>query len=258
MARPLYQDAPERPLGQRLPVQVPRRPPHFELRPLVPRRRPCRRWRRQWRRYRQLALSEARRAMQINQIQHPRSLRGSQAECARRPSTRYGVIEDPCKVQRGRAHSGLVAALPRCAVSSPGILHRARRGFTLIEMMVVMVLIGIVTAVIIPEMRGTYEDALLRSTSRELVNAFNLAYSRAVTLNQIHRVRLMEVSGRYVTEARTSGSHGADEFLALPDSPGTQGELDTRISVAIHRPDSSSEPGGEANPSAAGDALPAP
>ncbi len=124
--------------------------------------------------------------------------------------------------------------------------------------MVVMVLIGIVTAVIIPEMRGTYEDALLRSTSRELVNAFNLAYSRAVTLNQIHRVRLMEVSGRYVTEARTSGSHGADEFLALPDSPGTQGELDTRISVAIHRPDSSSEPGGEANPSAAGDALPAP
>ena len=137
-----------------------------------------------------------------------------------------------------------------------GNLNRARRCFTLIEMMVVMVIIGIVAAVIIPEMRGTYEDALLRSTSRELVNTFNLAYSRAVTLNQIHRVRLKEVSGRYMIEARTRSSHGVDEFLPLPDSPGTQGNLDTRISVVIHRPGNSSEPVAEANPSGTGDALP--
>src|SRR5436190_209940 len=82
----------------------------------------------------------------------------------------------------------------RSAAMSPGNVNRARRGFTLIELMVVVVLIGIVTAVIIPEMKGTYEDALLRSTSRELVNTFKLAYSRAVTLNQIHRVRLKKGS----------------------------------------------------------------
>src|SRR5262249_50314579 len=39
--------------------------------------------------------------------------------------------------------------------------------FTLVEMMVVVVLIAILTAMIIPEMKGTYEDAFLRSTSRE-------------------------------------------------------------------------------------------
>src|SRR5690242_12073923 len=55
---------------------------------------------------------------------------------------------------------------------------RACSAFTLLEIMVVLVLIGILTALILPEMRGTYEDALLRSTSRQLVNAFNLAYSR--------------------------------------------------------------------------------
>jgi len=72
-----------------------------------------------------------------------------------------------------------------------------RLGFTLIELMVVFVLVGIMTAMIIPAMRGTYEDALLRSTSRKLVNVLNLASTRAIALNQPHRVRLDHKNGRY-------------------------------------------------------------
>src|SRR5436190_24011906 len=71
-------------------------------------------------------------------------------------------------------------------------------GFSLVELMVVLVLIGIMTAVIVPEMKGTYEDARLRATSRRLVGVFHLAYSRAVSLNQLHRVRFDRISGRYV------------------------------------------------------------
>ena len=48
------------------------------------------------------------------------------------------------------------------------------------------------TAVLIPEMRGSYEDALLRSTGRELINVCHLTYSRAVSLNQVHRLQLDE------------------------------------------------------------------
>jgi type II secretion system protein H len=110
-----------------------------------------------------------------------------------------------------------------------------RLGFTLIELMVVIVLIGIMTAVIIPEMKGTYEDALLRATGRELVNVCNIAYSRAVSLNQLHRVRLDRKSGRYLVERRVRESGRGSGFLPVRDVPGSEGKLDTRIAIEIQR-----------------------
>src|SRR6185295_11839723 len=77
----------------------------------------------------------------------------------------------------------------------------ARFGFTMIELMVVIVLIGIMTAMILPEMKGTYEDALLRSETRKLADVFSLANSRAITLNQLQRVRIDAKSGRFSVES---------------------------------------------------------
>jgi type II secretion system protein H len=110
------------------------------------------------------------------------------------------------------------------------------RGFTLLELMVVIVLIGIITALIIPEMRGTYQDALLRSTGRELVSAFNIANSRAVSLNQVHRLTIDERTGRYLLEMRVREDEHGGEFVPVQDVPGAQGELDTRITVSFRPP----------------------
>jgi type II secretion system protein H len=124
-----------------------------------------------------------------------------------------------------------------------------RKAFTLIELMVVLALIGILSALIVPEMKGTFEDSLLRSTSRDLVNVLSIAASRAVSLNQLHRVRLDARTGRYVIEKRTRETAQGDEFvpIRIPESDGT---LDTRISIQIHRmeePPADSSESGESN-----------
>jgi type II secretion system protein H len=110
-------------------------------------------------------------------------------------------------------------------------------GFSLVELMVVVVLIGIMTAVIVPEMKGTYEDALLRATSRRLVDVFHLASSRAVSLNQLHRVRFDKITGRYFIERAVQSGENGSGFDRARDMPGGEGALDRRISIEIRKQD---------------------
>jgi prepilin-type N-terminal cleavage/methylation domain-containing protein len=110
------------------------------------------------------------------------------------------------------------------------------RAFTLMELVVVVVIIGIMTAMIVPEMKGTFEDALLRATGRDLVNVFGLASSRAVSLNQSCRVELDTRTGRYLLERRIRDG-AREDFVPLKDVPGGEGKLDTRIVVEVRQPD---------------------
>jgi type II secretion system protein H len=126
-------------------------------------------------------------------------------------------------------------------------LHRSG-GFTLVEMLVVVVVISIMSVAIIAQMHGTFQDALLRSTSRELASAFNLASSRAISINRPHRIRLDRVAHRYFLERST---RGGTDFLPVPGVPGGSGTLDSRIAIAIREPgvnspdDAGEEPPGD-------------
>ncbi len=115
--------------------------------------------------------------------------------------------------------------------------HRlCRHGFTLMELMVVLVLIGLMTAMILPEMRGTYEEAVLSSTARKLADVCGIAYSRAVAVQQPHRLRLDRAAHRYSVERRISRTGGEDNYAPAQDIPGGEGKLDSRISIDFGNP----------------------
>jgi len=109
-----------------------------------------------------------------------------------------------------------------------------RAGFTLLELMVVCVLIGIVTAMILPEMKGTYEEALLRSNARKLISVFQLASSRAIATREPHRVKLDLKEHRYRLERMTRPGEVGNGFVAAREAVGGAGTLDGRIMIEIH------------------------
>ena len=113
------------------------------------------------------------------------------------------------------------------------VKNRRAALFTLIELMVVLVIIAIMSAAIVGEMSGGFQDALLRSSSRQLISVFNLASSRAISINRLHRVRFDRVTGHYFVETHARG----DNFVPARGLSGTEGALDSRISVRVQEPD---------------------
>jgi Tfp pilus assembly protein FimT len=106
------------------------------------------------------------------------------------------------------------------------------KAFTLIELVVVCMLLVILAAVILPEMRGSYQDSLLRATGRKLLDCFDLAYSQAVSQDQVDRVRLDIRNGKYAVEKRVE-TQGQEDFEPIKNVPDAQGDLDSRISYEV-------------------------
>lgn len=122
---------------------------------------------------------------------------------------------------------------------SPGKLS----AFTLIELMVVLALIAILSAVLLPEMRGSLEEVQLRSSARKLTEACDVAFSRSVATGRTLRLEWDRTAGKYrvihdpeESRPRTGAGSGTDTRADGPvDFPGAAGTIDPRITVDLHR-----------------------
>lgn len=103
-----------------------------------------------------------------------------------------------------------------------------QRAFTLIELMLVLVLIAIMTAMIVPEMRGTHEEAVLRASARKMADVLNLAASKAISSNEPQQLRLERTTGRYRVE-----SVSTSDLTATNGQTVIEGQFDKRIRIEI-------------------------
>ncbi len=114
----------------------------------------------------------------------------------------------------------------------PPVPSRSRiPGFTLIELIVVLALIAILTAVILPEMRGSLEESVLRSTARSVVAACNAANSRAVASGLPHQLVIDPSAHRYRIEPTPNKARSRPSNDPAP-TPETN-PLDPRIVVEV-------------------------
>jgi len=121
----------------------------------------------------------------------------------------------------------------RLAVRARSAAFSGCGGFTLMELMVVILIISILTGVIVAEMHGTVQDAVLRATSRDLASAVSAVSSRSVAISRPMRLQLDPVNHRYFTERST---RGGTDFFPARDVLGGDGKLDGRITVAVLPP----------------------
>jgi prepilin-type N-terminal cleavage/methylation domain-containing protein len=98
------------------------------------------------------------------------------------PTFSVGRINRPCRAFLSRDSDGAVVARRR--------LHTSQRGVTLLELLIVMTIIAVMTAVTYPTAIAGLDSLRLRSSADRVMNFLNLALDRADRVQQVVEIRI--------------------------------------------------------------------
>ena len=99
---------------------------------------------------------------------------------------------------------------------------KGSRGFTLLELMIVMVIIAVLTSFVIPSLRTSLFSDQLKSSARKVIGLVSEASQEAVRNQAIHYLHFDLEQNQIVLRSEKSGSESEEEgktlSLKLPDS----------------------------------------
>jgi len=117
-----------------------------------------------------------------------------------------------------------------------------KKGFTLMELVVVMVIIAVGAVLVVPNMGAWLPNYRLRSAARDIVSIMRVAQMKAVSNNMEYQVRID--AGSYVLERNSGGWVIEGETKTLPKGITFNGNTFTNpANNALFRPNSSSNGG---------------
>ena len=105
--------------------------------------------------------------------------------------------------------TGLYLASPCPRVpASAAALGRTRNAFTLIEILSVVIIIGIASAIILPQISAR-DDLRCAAAARSLMADLLYAQNRSIALQQMHYVQFNKAAGTWQIMAQNSNAPGA-------------------------------------------------
>ncbi len=104
----------------------------------------------------------------------------------------------------------------------------SRGGFTLVELLVVLGIIGLLLGIGVPSMAAFSQRARMQATTRQLIGLLTLARSMAISSHEPHAVRF-DAAAREVTVINVTSEEALEQRLHLPpamtielEQPGAQ------------------------------------
>ncbi|MDA8422180.1 MAG: prepilin-type N-terminal cleavage/methylation domain-containing protein [Nitrospiraceae bacterium] len=122
-----------------------------------------------------------------------------------------------------------------------GLVRKTTQGFTLIELMVIIVILGVMLSLVIPRL-GELGEANLKRSARHLTGMIRFLRDESQAKKAVYRLRFDVQGGRYWAEVMAQTSDQTVEFLRVQSVVGTEGSLSGQttlrdVHVASHPDD---------------------